>query len=281
MALAAGGGAQAQGAVTRMYVDMVLHTENHVRVNRQFCVGSHAQLLREVHAAYRSAVDCFGSEVASIDLSPCSAAKFRKTYSRAVYFTNICGKVVHCHVAHTINPGVQPLVHKVVNGFGRFSALFGPHCNLLTSSTNTVTLFRAARRSRDVFSALEHAINPDSVASIALHMLVATARVAHPIILQCAFVDAVFARDDRWTAVTVLKTEEGAHMKSIALSGLSPAWVRSIADGLQVPSKILVNLTKNGAINMFMSIDDAFVVDMEFKYIPLCDVLVSLVNRYT
>jgi len=67
----------------------------------------------------------------------------------------------------------------------------------------------------------------------------------------------------------------------LCASGAAAAWVNSLAPTLQVPSKILLNMTKNGAINMFMSIEDTFVPDMEFKYIPLCEILVDLVNTFT
>jgi len=264
-----------------MYVDVVINTENRVRILRRFCVDTHEQLLWKVQAAHNAAAEAFGSDISCIDISESTQDKYEKNYARDVYFANICGKVVHCHAAWTINPAMRPLVCKVANGFGNFSALFGPHCNLLTSSTNTVTLFRAARHSRDVSTAIEHALNADSIYSITVHMLVATARIAHPICLQCTYVDRVFAQDGRWTARTVVKTEEGVHMKSIALSLFDKEWVKSIDVNLKVPSKILVNMTKNGAVNMFMSIEDTFINDIENKYIPLYRIIVEIVCKFT
>jgi len=264
-----------------MYVDVALTTENHVRIHRRFHAASHENLLWQVHRAHTSAEEVFGARVTCIDVCECSREKFDKICARDVYFANICGKVIHCSAVCVIRAAMQPMVCKVANAFGRFSGLFGPHCNLLTSSTNSVTLFRAARHSRDVMVAIEHALNPETIATVTLHMLVATARIAHPICLQCVFVDRIFLTDSRWTAFTVVKTEEGAHMKSIALSHFDPEWIKSVGRDLQVPSKILLNITKNGAVNMFMSVQEMFSKDIEYKYVPLYDILVAIISKYT
>jgi len=43
----------------------------------------------------------------------------------------------------------------------------------------------------------------------------------------------------------------------------------------------MVNLTKNGGVNVFMSIDDAFCEDVELKYVPIYEAIVDIIERYT
>jgi len=283
MAVRASGGGEAPAHVAAgvTYVELVLNLKNGVRLCRRKCIAASETVLGAVAAVSASAAGVFGSEVATVSVSACTAEKFDKVWQREVTFTNICGKVLHCAAAHTIQPGVLPLVVHIDNGFGRFFALYGPNCNLQTSSTKTVTIFRAARRSRDVCVAIEHALTPESIIEVTVHMIVASARVSHPICLQCDYMDAVFRDDPRWTAHTVVKTEEGAHMKSIRIFDVSAAWVGSLGHGLRVPTNIMVNITKNGGVNVFMSIDDAFCEDVELKYVPIYEAIVAVVERYT
>ena len=166
---------------------------------------------------------------------------------------------------------------QVRNNFGRSSHLYGPGCNLTTGGSLNVTIFRAARCTRSIQSTLDHAVNPDSIARVDIHMLVASARLAHPVCLQCATVDAAFARDQRWRAQSVVKTEDGANTKSIQLTCVDPAWIASLG-GISVPTNILVNITKNGCVNMFMSVADSFRLGVEDGYRPVYQAIVDIVH---
>jgi len=264
-----------------MYIDIVATMNNKVRICRRERVASHDDVLAVVARVGSAASDTFQSDVDTVTVCQCSQERFEKIQTRAVHFTNICGKIRHWRVAHTINPAVQPLVVRVDNNFGRFSALYGPKCNLLTTHTNTVTIFRAARSSRDIAEAIEHALTPEGIMESTVHMIVASARVSHPICMQCDYIDMVLFNDARWTARTVVKTEEGAHMKSICLSRVSAAWVASLGTGLRVPTRVLLNVTKNGGVNVFLSVDDIFCEDVEHKYLPIYEAIVAIVERYT
>ena len=164
------------------------------------------------------------------------------------------------------------------NNFGRSSHLYGPGCNLTTGGSLNVTIFRAARCSRSIQRTLDHAVNPESIARMDVHMLVASARMAHPVCLHCATVDAAFARDARWSAQSVMKTEDGANTKSIQLTRIDPAWIGTLGAALCVPSSILVNVTKNGAINMFMSVADTFRGGVEDEYRPVYQALIDIIH---
>jgi len=276
-----GGEAQAHVAGGVSCVEIVLNLANKVQLCRRKRIAASETVLGTVAALSATATAVFFSEVETVFVSECTAERFDKVWQRDVTFTNICGKVLHCWDQHTIQPAVLPLVVHIDNGFGRFFALYGPNCNLQTSSTKTVTIFRAARRSRDVCLAIEHALTPESIIAVTVHMIVASARVSHPICLQCDYVDAVFRNDPRWTANTVVKTEEGAHMKSIRVWEVSEAWVASLGHGLRVPSNIMINITKNGGVNVFLSIDDAFCEDVELKYVPIYEAIVAIIERFT
>jgi len=68
---------------------------------------------------------------------------------------------------------------------------------------------------------------------------------------------------------------------SIRIHGVNTAWVASLGAGLQVPTNIMVNITKNGGVNVFLSVDDAFYEDVELKYVPIYEAIVAIVERFT
>jgi len=167
-----------------MHIEVMLNLKNSVRLCWRERVASREGVLGVVAALEAAAVAVFGSEVETGSVSECLLEHFAKIWRREVTVTNICGKMLHCTATHTIQPAVAPLVLHVNNGFGCFSALYGPNCNLHTSSTNSVTIFRAARRSRDVCEAIAHALTPESIVQVTVHMIVASARVSHPVCMQ-------------------------------------------------------------------------------------------------
>ena len=142
-----------------------------------------------------------------------------------------------------------------------------------------MTIFKAARSSRAVRVALNCAVNPDSVARIDVYMLVASARLAHPVCLQCGTVDAAMMCDPRWEAHSVVKTEDEGNTKSIQLKQIDAEWIKTIGTHVCVPTNILVNITKNGAINMFMSVADSFRDGVEDEYRPIYQAIVDIVHN--
>lgn len=142
-----------------------------------------------------------------------------------------------------------------------------------------MTIFKAARSSRAVRVALNCAVNPDSVARIDVYMLVASARLAHPVCLQCGTVDAAMMCDPRWEAHSVVKTEDEGNTKSIQLRQIDAEWIKTIGTHVCVPTNILVNVTKNGAINMFMSVADSFRDGVEDEYRPIYQAIVDIVHN--
>ena len=62
------------------------------------------------------------------------------------------------------------------------------------------------------------------------------------------------------------------------LTDFSATWVASLGNSLRVPTKILLNVTKNGGVNMFMSVQDTFRLDIEFEYQPMYQAVVDVVT---
>lgn len=265
-----------------MYVDFVVNARRNVRIcRREECesTGATKTLARAARLAETVAAT-FGVEVESVDVSECSSVRFAAIRRRAVYFVNICGKITH-YAGPVHNAGVLPLTVQVANNFGRGTALYGPECNLLTSSTGSVTIFRAARDSQSVQDALGLALSPDSVARCDVHMMVASARLAQPVCLQSAGIDEGLQTDARWTAESVVKTEDGMHIKSVRLGAFDAAWMASLGAALVVPSSMLVNVTKNGSVNMFMSVRDTFRVGVEHEYRAVYEAVVAVVAMHS
>lgn len=271
------GGAQTPDADIDRYVNLIATTDNGRRVCRRIQVVSDEHTLLVVQALNVDVSARLDSEVVSVDVLECSRKDFDDIAPRSVYFANICGKVTHCQAEYMLRPEVLPLVVEVRNKFGKFSALYGPECNLQTSSTNTVTLFRAARSTRGVAAALDLAINPESIGECEVYMIMASARLSHPVHMQGIGIEDALMADTRWQAACVVKTEDGAHIKSVHLTQLDPVWVSSLGVGLETPSNLLVNVTKNGGVNMFLSVKQRFRVGLEYEYMPMYQAVVDVV----
>lgn len=270
-----------------MFVDLVANASTGsrvVRICRRAEVDSSDDALSLVSPMVEDVERVFQIEVSRVDVNETTQKRFDLVSERVLYFTNICGKVSHYAHDQMLRQEVLPLVMPVVNGFGRFSALYGPECNLLINNTRTVTMFRAARCSRGVQAALDLAIEPDSVKKCSVYMLVASARLSNPVCMQCQGMCLLFERDKRWAANCVVKTEEGAHIKSVRLTNFDAKWLETLDPlpyKLQIPSQMLVNVTKNGAVSMFLSVHDEFRVGVEHGYRPLYDAVLAVVSSGT
>lgn len=264
--------------VNSMYVDILVHTTNGDRICRREHVLSEKHTMAVVHALHGEVGAAFEHDVQSINVSECTRDDYDKIKPRGVYFVNICGKVRHCAAAYVLNPSVLPLVVSTRDSFGSFSNLYGSDCNLRVLHTNTYTIFRAARSSRGIVDALDFAVNPESIAESSVYMIVASARMAHPVCMQSESIDVALKADKRWHAKSVVKTEEGAHIRSVLLTDFKAEWVASLGCELCVPTKMLLNVTKNGGVNMFMSVHDNFRLNIEFEYQPLYQAVVDVVT---
>lgn len=261
------------------YVDVVIHLRNDVCVCRRIVLPPDANILSMVNDCVGLAETKIGYEVLNIFVNQSTLSAYNKIKQTDIHFTNICGKITHYRVDYVLNSSVEPMIVPVENKFGRFFNLYGIECNLLTCMTKTFTLFRAARSSSGVCRAIEHALNPESVKKIEAYMLVASGAISNPVCMQCDYVNRVVARDNRWKASTVVKTEEGVHINGIKITDFDKDWIESFGEKIAAPSQMLINITKNGTVNMFLSVNAIFYEGMEFIYIPIFRTIMNLIDQ--
>lgn len=265
------------------YVEIVAHALGDVVVCRRRLVVSEKDILYQIESLVSEYDLKIENEFHTIYVNSCSEMFFRNVHEREVHFTNICGKIVHWYSPNVIKHSVMPLTFKINNNFGRFWGLYGPTCNLITSNNMSNTIFKAARSTSDVSTVISHALESDSIRHVVLHMIVASARICNPICLQSMLIDKKFQNDSRWTANTVVKTEEGAHMKSISIVNINKEWIVSHDKTLIIPPKILVNMTKHGGVNIFLSLppDVTMENEVEKRYLFVYHSIIELIEKYT
>jgi len=263
---------------------IVLVTANNVRATRWHSGSSVLSMMRAIAEQTALAELHFESQIVSVSVTPVSRAKTVMP-PRELRITNICGRIRHCFSSQFYNPGVLPLVRKTHNAFGSFETLLGVHGNLQTAQNRNNTLFRAGRCSTSILLMVEHAFDPACIVQINIHMLVANVRLAHPVAINCPFLDHRLQESADWTTCRVVMTEEQAYMKSFKLSHLRPAWQESLLGEGQADPKlaILLNVSKSGSVNLFVTIgkETLLTPGVEHGYMPLLQALVHFVDKYT
>jgi len=255
-------------------------TDNGAAIARHLEAPSLMGMLSGLSALCEETACSFGSSVSSVCVDPGAHTQA----GRAFRFTNICGKIVHYAHPEFYRHGVRALVTETKNEFGCSDSLYSADCNLITTRSRTNTLFRGGHDTARILQCIEHAFDPEAVKSATVHMLVGNVRLAHPVNVLCTFVDYMMKKDARWECAVDLLSEEQAYMKSMRLSRVRPACVGAgsvITDHL--PASLLVNINKNGSINLFMTLERPLplTTSIEALYEPIFREVVDVIDRYT
>jgi len=255
-------------------------TDNGAALARHLDAPSLMCMLSGLSALCEETACRFGSSVSSVCVDPGAHTQT----GRAFRFTNICGKIVHYAHPEFYRPGVQALVTEAKNEFGCSDSLYSADCNLVTTRSRTNTLFRGGNNTARIMQCIEHAFAPEAVKDATVHMLVGNVRLAHPVNVLCGFVDRMMTEDARWECRVDMLSEEQAYMKSMRLSRMRPACVGAgsvLADHL--PAALLVNINKNGSINLFMTLDHPVPLStsVEALYEPIFREVIDVIDRYT
>ena len=195
------------------------------------------------------------------------------TVARNVTYTNICGKILHCGSRYCYRETVQPFVQTIQNGFGTFRGLFGMKCNLVLCGSDKCTLFRGAIASADIDSMIQHAMFPENIQEVCVHMLCATFRVGKPIMAsKNDLLVQGLTQNPHWSGRMLMQTEEKAYMVSFKLDKFDQQW---LANTMQAPevNSMLVNINLKGSVNLFLAVDSCtpFYVGVEDKFKPLLE----------
>jgi len=263
---------------------IVFITKNKVRLTRWHMEACTGGLLCTIAQHVESMSRNFHSDVVTVQVSAVNPAKAPRP-PRALRITNLCGRIRHSYSLQFYNAGVEPMVIKTHNAFGLFETLLSVHGNLQTAQNRNNTLFRAGRSSSGLLLIIEHAFDPNCVHEVNMHMLVANVRLAHPVNINCQYLDARILDAPEWTGAMVVMGEEQSYMKSFKLSRVCLAWQETLLGVGRADSQlaILLNVSKSGCINIFVTIgkETPLTLGVEHTYMPMLDALVRFVDKYT
>lgn len=131
---------------------------------------------------------------------------------------NICGRLTHTY-AHgcVVTDECRPLMAKSRDSFGLRTGIFTVCGNFMTSESNKTTLFRGAKRCRDVLSIAKYIFKTESIDAVVMHMLVAKSRLAHAVLVDSPQFEHALAGGGLWTLTPVSVCEDMSYMKPLQL----------------------------------------------------------------
>ena len=205
-----------------------------------------------LHSTLREIEDSANVVVVSVRITEEAC---REIVARDVYFCNICGRIRHYDVIDVIREETRPVVMKLRNEFGHWNAIYSRLCNLVTSTNMSNTLFRGAASSRDVLEVVRHAIKTETILNMTLHMIVASARMPHPVAINSNVFNHSMKCDNIWKMRVEVTNSEAFFTKCITLFDFTPAFLNMHAiPSANTPKSVQVNITRTGSVNMFMSL---------------------------
>lgn len=160
-----------------------------------------------------------------------------------IQIVNMCGRVTHyethgCVISHAC----RSLMSTARDSFGLRSGVFTVFGNFMTSEKKTTTLFRGAKRSREVAMIADHVFAPDSIQQIVMHMVVAKARLPRAVVVLSKNIERALLSSDKWCVRQVCSSEEMTYMKAIELL---------FSDGRG--TKVLLHVYNSGVIFFFVT----------------------------
>lgn len=201
-----------------------------------------------------------------------------------VYYTNICGKVDHYEACCVVRDEVAVYAKDHSDAFGNAICVFSPLCSLRISKAMTNTLYRGGSCSSQIAHVLEHALRPETIRSNTVHMIVASARLGHPVLMHHDFMASRLGVECPWTCVRHVNDGEMQKYHSLKLSEFDAAWLaRCGLENTAVPQSCLVNVCRTGTVNMFLSISPGvpFELGIEHRYTAMLRVVVAAVAAAT
>jgi hypothetical protein len=159
---------------------------------------------------------------------------------------NICGRLTHSHAnGCVVQRACEPLMMKNKDSFGLRTGLFTIFGNFMTSESNKTTLFRGAKRCSDVLMIADHIFKPECIEAIIMHMLVAKARLPHPVVVNARQLELALEHSGRWIVSPVCVSEDMTYMKPVHLQ---------VQDGRN--TIVLLHIYSSGVVFFFVTCPD-------------------------
>lgn len=253
---------------TQETLRVVLRTTD-IAVCRDFTVASLAECLACVQQAVAAFERLFGCPAASVVVMqrPPQSAQPGTAGLRPgdVSIINMCGKITHGTLGkHVYNPGCEGTAVDTHDGFGARRGVGTVYGNFMTSVQGKTTLFRAARRSADILSAVELLFRDGAVLDVMLHMVVAVSVLPHAVSTSGKQIEAALCAAPSWTAARVPVLEENVYMKPVRLR--------------RGDIVVLVHVYLNGTVFFFITCTDVPVtLAADLHFVGICRELYACV----
>lgn len=180
--------------------------------------------------------------------------------SKALGFTNICGKIVHLpawqHRAVHV-PAVRGWLVVEHNSFGPSQKLCSPNSTLMTCVDSSVTRFCGGVSFAATREVIEVAIEQESVDRVTLHMLVANEHIGRPVQTSSSQLLQALSADARWKTASTHEHEDVSFVAGFLLSEFDAGMLEQQA-GLAVavvPLTVRLMVSRRGKVNYFVTLD--------------------------
>lgn len=201
-----------------------------------------------------------------------------------VYYTNICGKVDHYDVCAVVRDEVAVYVKEYYDAFGSAFCMYSPLCSLRISKAMTNTLYRGGCCSLQIARVLDHALKPETIHANTVHMIVASARLGHPVLMHHDFLAYKLCLNSPWKCTRHVNDGEMQKYHSLKLHGFDLEWLAKCGlQGALCPQSCLVNVCRTGTVNLFLSISPGvpFEIGIEHCFTRMLQDVVSAVAAGT
>ena len=201
-----------------------------------------------------------------------------------LYFTNICGKIEHYDVCNVTHAAVTPYILDQHDAFGSALCLYSMHCSLRISKSLTSTLFRGGCSSASIAEVIEHAILPETIRSCSVHMIVCSARLGRPVLMQDDLLVTQMQSVNDWQCQHILNDGEMQKYHSLKLHGFTEEWLCRVGlSGDACPQSCLLNICRTGTVNMFVSISPGvkFHTRVEMQYCTMLESILDVLRAFT
>jgi hypothetical protein len=227
---------------------VTVHGNNDTAVCRNFSFGCLNDMLTVISQLTRHFRDRkLATACAYVVVQPISTKRVAEDHDLLeegdIEIINICGRVTHSYTSTSVvRRACQPLITKSRDSFGMRSGIFTTLGNFVTSESNKTTLFRGAKRCTDVMMIADHIFEPDSIHSIVMHMLVAKARLPHPVVVDAKQFEIALLESTQWDVSHAIVSEDMCYMKPLHLK---------FHDGYT--TKLLLHIYSSGIVFFFVT----------------------------
>jgi len=188
-----------------------------------------------------------------------------------IQIVNMCGRVTHYETPGcVISQACRPLMSTARDSFGLRSGIFTVFGNFMTSEKKVTTLFRGAKRSREIAMIAEHVFAPDSIQQIVMHMVVAKARLPRAVVVLSNNIERALLSSDKWSVRHVSSVEDMTYMKAVELL---------FADGRG--TKVLLHVYNSGVVFFFVTCPQTSLSEeQEMRVVRQCGEIYKCVEKH-